>query len=131
MTVADVRYGAEVVAKTGRVYTFDSIECAASWIASSPRAGAARGIWVADYSTGSLIPADSALYVKGGSLRSPMGREITAFNGTIGKASLAARYAGEVLDWGDVVTYMRAQGIPDAPSGARSQSPATTPSGHP
>ena len=133
MTVSDVRYGAEVVARTGRVYTFDSIECAASWVASSALASGAKGVWVADYSTGTLVAADSALYLKGGSLHSPMGREITAFAPAIGRSTLTERYGGDVLSWPDVVTYVRAQGLPGAgaPSAPRPQSPATTPGRQP
>ena len=131
MTISDVRYGAEVIARTGRVYTFDSIECAASWVASSPRAKDANGVWVADYSTGSLIRADSALFVKGGTLHSPMGRAITAFAAAVGRTPLAERYGGEVLTWGDVVTYVRAQGLPGAPTASRFSSPAATTNGHP
>lgn len=122
MTVSDVRFGAEAVSRTGRVYTFDSIECAASWLASAPQGGAPRGVWVADYSTGALIPADSALFVKDGSLRSPMGRALAAFDGSIGRAALVERYGGDVIGWTDVVAFMRAQGLPGA--AARQSAPA-------
>lgn len=132
MTVSDVRYGAEVVARTGRVYTFDSIECVASWIAASPPAARdARGIWVADYATGNLIPADSALYVKGGSLQSPMGRQLTAFAPAVGAAQLTSQYGGDVLRWPDVVTYMRAEGLPNGTAAHPPHSSAATPPGLP
>ncbi|MEP7344926.1 MAG: nitrous oxide reductase accessory protein NosL, partial [Gemmatimonadaceae bacterium] len=125
MTVSDVRFGAEVVARTGRVYTFDSIECVASWVGSSPLASDPKGIWVADYSTGALIPADSALYVRGGTVRSPMGREIAAFAAGVGKKQLAEGFGvgGEVLNWTDVLAYIRTQGLPGTP---RADSAATT-----
>jgi copper chaperone NosL len=131
MTVSDVRYGAEVVARTGRVYTFDSIECVASWVMSSPLASGAKGVWVADYSTGALVPADSALFVKGGNLHSPMGRDITAFGPGVTSAQLAERFGGVVLRWQDVATYIRAQGLPGASPDAQPQSPATTTPGRP
>ena len=131
MTVSDVRYGAEVVARTGRVYTFDSVECVASWVTSSPLAAGAQGIWVADYSTGTLVRADSAQYVKGGSLHSPMGRAITAFAPGVTPAQLAERCGGEVLSWQDVVTYISVQGIPGSSPAPRPESPATTPPGRP
>lgn len=118
MGVADVRYGAEVVARTGRVYTFDAVECAISWLSSSPQAEGARSIWVSDYSTGTLVDATSALFVKGGTLHSPMGRDITAFASTIDSTLLATTYGGEVLRWDDVVAYIRVQGIPEGPTSA-------------
>lgn len=114
MTVSDVRFGAEVVARTGRVHTFDSIECAAAWILSAPQASANRGIWVADYGSGSLIPADSALFVEGGTLRSPMGRGIVAFPASVGAETLAARYGGRILRWIEVTDAIRTRGIPGA-----------------
>ena len=131
MTVSDVRYGAEVVARTGRVYTFDSIECVASWVTSSPLAAGAKGIWVADYSTGTLVRADSARYVRGGSLHSPMGRAITAFAAGVTPVQLAERYGGDVLRWQDVVSYIGALGIPSSSPAPRPQSPATTAPGRP
>jgi copper chaperone NosL len=125
MTVSDVRYGAEVVAKTGKLHTFDSIECAASWFAATAL-DEVESIWVADYSTGKLIPADSALYLRGGRLHSPMGRELAAFDATIGSDTLMARYAGDVLRWADVVAYMRTQGLPGASRPTTTTEPGRT-----
>jgi copper chaperone NosL len=131
MIVSDIRFGAEVVARTGRVYTFDSIECVASWVGSSPLASDAKGIFVADYSTGTLIPADSALYVRGGTVRSPMGREIAAFAAGVGKRQLedGVGAGGEVLSWKEVLTYIHAQGLPGSRGAAPLTSPAPTPTG--
>lgn len=125
MGVADVRYGAEVVARTGRVYVFDAVECAASWVLTSPLAQDAKGIWVADFSTGNLVDARSALFVKGGSLHSPMGRSLTAFAPAVAPAALAKQYGGDVLHWDEVVAYMRAQGIPGGHPASRAPSAAT------
>lgn len=113
MTVADVRYGAEVVARTGRVYVFDSVECAASWLLSAEQANGARGVWVADFTTGNLVEARHAVFLKGGTLHSPMGRSITAFAPGLDSATLRAKYGGDVLHWDQVVAYIRAQGIPE------------------
>ncbi|MFN8571020.1 MAG: nitrous oxide reductase accessory protein NosL [Gemmatimonadaceae bacterium] len=125
MGVADVRYGAEVVAHTGRVYVFDAVECAASWMLTSPLAQQDKGVWVADFSTGNLVDARTALFVKGGTLHSPMGRSITAFAPSLAPAALATRYGGEVLRWDEVVAFIRAQGIPESHPTATSPSAAT------
>jgi nitrous oxide reductase accessory protein NosL len=76
------------------------------------------------------VNAKTALFVKGGSLHSPMGRFITAFAPAVDSSALAKRYGGDVLRWDEVVAYIREQGLPGTrPAGAFPS--AATPSGRP
>lgn len=79
MTVTDLRFGGEVVLTTGRRYAFDSIECLSSFLAAESDASRLGSVWVSDFEERQLVDASSALFVQGGSLRSPMGRELVAF----------------------------------------------------
>lgn len=99
MAITDARYGGEVVLSTGRHKTFDSIECLAGWLASSPDTAKVRATYVSDYEHQQLIDASTAVYVRGGSVRSPMGRELAAFAPGSGTDKLRSTYGGEVLDW--------------------------------
>ncbi|HEU5219058.1 MAG TPA: hypothetical protein VFU23_10390 [Gemmatimonadales bacterium] len=61
MTVSDPRFGAELVTTRGRVYTFDSIECLASYYLGN-RDGVAS-MWVsAGAGSTALQPAERARY---------------------------------------------------------------------
>jgi copper chaperone NosL len=100
MTITDPRFGAEARTETGRVQTFDSIECLAAY-ADAAETSRLRGTWVTDYNRpGTLVPADSATFwqVDGGV--SPMGRGLLATAG--GRRPAGVADAGAPLDWAAV-----------------------------
>ena len=106
MSVSDTRFGGEIQTEAGRLQTFDAIECLASFYIDASTRGDVRGVWVADYASSRLIPADSAVFLRGSRLRSPMGRSLVAFAHSADIAALVAEHSGNVLRWGDVVTLM-------------------------
>lgn len=99
MTITDARFGGEVVLSTGKRYAFDSIECLATFLATEPDPSHVTRVWVADFVQRRLVDASSAVFVRGGSLRSPMGRELAAFGAGVDTAALRARYGGNLLQW--------------------------------
>ena len=111
MTVSDTRFGGEVVTAKGRVHTFDSVECLASYVNALPDSTAAAGVWVADYESSAMIPAARAHFVRGGSLHSPMGRDLAAFAERHDPAALTARYGGEVVTWAQIRAEVAANGV--------------------
>lgn len=91
MTVSDPRFAAELVTVKGRIYTFDSIECLASYYLANQ--STARSLWVTDATTpGILIPAESARYARGGA-EAPAGAMGLALRAT----------ADGSLSWSDVL----------------------------
>jgi copper chaperone NosL len=117
MTIDDVRYGAMVVTATGRVETFDAIECLASFVAALPPESPPRGIYVADFDAPShWVMARDARFLYRSQLRSPMGRELAAFDPTVSTAALRARHGGEIIAWTDVLALV--QRAPFTPEGA-------------
>jgi copper chaperone NosL len=103
MVIADLRFGAEVQMRTGKIHTFDSIECLASFYLAAADRGAIRAVWVVDFPTSRLVPADSALFVRHGSIRSPMGRAYASFAPSASPGELQQRFGGDVLRWGEVL----------------------------
>jgi copper chaperone NosL len=102
MTISDVRYGGEIVTAKGRVHTFDAVECLASYFKQLNGREPLRAIWVSDYSTGNLIPVDSAAFLWGGTIRSPMGHALIA----VGRDSLEAfrtRFRAQGVSWTEVL----------------------------
>ncbi len=116
MAISDTRYGGEIRTRTGRIVTFDAVECLASYIAAAGDSARFAGVWVADFQRGGMVAADSARYVSGGSLHSPMGRQLTSFAPTLSPAELTARYGGEVLTWEQVLALS-----PTPPHGASAE----------
>lgn len=119
MTVSDVRFGAELVSRTGRVHTFDAVECLASFYLDAEARDDVRGVFVSDFESGRLLPADSALFLRGGSLRSPMGRSLAAFAPDIGGAAIVRRYGGTVIRWADVLQEMKNEQLRPGADGPR------------
>jgi len=73
MLVSDARFGAEVVTRTGKTLTFDSIECMNQYVARLP-AGTVREVWVIDANhPGTLVRAADATERSDGVLHPPMG----------------------------------------------------------
>jgi copper chaperone NosL len=73
MLVSDARFGAQVVTRTGKTLTFDSIECMNKYVAHVP-AGSVREVWVVDANhPGTLVRAAAATERRDGILHPPMG----------------------------------------------------------
>lgn len=107
MTIDDVRFGALVLTARGKLQTFDSIECLASYLAALPTAEQPRGAWVANFEhPAQWLDAQRATYLQGSQVKSPMGRELAAFAGEADVSDLTKRYGGRVVAWPDVVTQV-------------------------
>ncbi len=102
MAISDTRYGGEVRTTTGRIVTFDAVECLAGYVAAAGDTARFDGIWVADFNGGGMVPATEARFLLGGSLHSPMGRQVTSFAPSLSPNELVAKYGGEVLSWEQV-----------------------------
>jgi nitrous oxidase accessory protein len=102
MTISDPRFGAELVTARGKVYTFDSAECLASYYLtqdSTARAGAS--VWVTDFQhPNTFIPATTARYVFGAKrIHSPMGRGLLALGPHANVTDVAREFQGEPMSW--------------------------------
>lgn len=103
MAITDTRFGGEITLRTGRHRTFDSIECLAAFVESGSDSALVTGLYVSDYETQALVEATTAVFLAGGAVRSPMGRELRAFARGSNPVALVAKYGGEVFDWPAVV----------------------------
>lgn len=120
MAISDTRYGGEVRTATGRVVTFDAVECLAGYLAAAGDTARFEGVWVADFDGGGMVPAADAHYLVGGSLHSPMGRQVTSFAARVSPQELVTKYGGEALTWAQV----RSRVAPPAPGAAAMDSMA-------
>jgi copper chaperone NosL len=110
MTVTDTRFGGELQSRTGRIHTFDAVECLASFYLDAARRDDIRAAWLTDFETGRFVPVDSAITLQDGSIRSPMGRSLVAFAPE--SADVATqRYGGRALTWPEVLEIFRVRGL--------------------
>lgn len=103
MSISDVRFGTQLITTTGKIHTFDSVECLVGFAASLPAGTSVSGIFVSDFrKAGTFVPAEEAVYVVDGRIESPMGRRVVAFAASADRDELAATYGGTVKDWSAV-----------------------------
>jgi copper chaperone NosL len=105
MQISDRRFGAELITKKGKVYTFDSIECLVELYRQASAAGDVRSVWVSDYRhPGMLIAAQTATFVHLGAGHSPMGRGLLAVASASDARLVPDAGAGTIKRWADLVT---------------------------
>jgi copper chaperone NosL len=127
MTVSDTRFGGEIQSRTGKIHTFDAVECLASFHLAASDRDDVRAAWVSDFEGGRLVPADSAVFLRDGRVNSPMGRSLVAF-GPEHRAGVEERYGGRVMSWSEVRELMRTQRLePGAPPRDTSRPHGTPP----
>ena len=106
MQINDARYAAELVTHTGKVYTFDSIECLVSYYRRLDAAGRAgvETMWVSDYAhPATLIAAPSASFLRVAGPGSPMGRGMLAVSRAADLGPLRGPAASAPMTWDDVL----------------------------
>lgn len=107
MQINDARYAAELVTHTGKVYTFDSIECLVSYYRRLDAAGRAgvETMWVSDYAhPATLVAAPSASFLRVAGPGSPMGRGMVATSRAADLEPLRGRAQSASMTWEDVLT---------------------------
>ncbi|MDQ8154078.1 MAG: nitrous oxide reductase accessory protein NosL [Gemmatimonadota bacterium] len=103
MTISDARFGGEAVLPTGRVMAFDAIECLISWARSTPAAD--RGaLFVIDVQhPGNFVPAETAGFLLGGTMRTPMGGSIIAFADAARAEEQRTMLGGQLRSWAQLL----------------------------
>jgi len=106
MTLADQRFGAEVITTRGRALPFDDAGCAAEHLATGATPAAeVSSVWVIDYThPDSLIAADGAVFVRSSTFHTPMGSGVVATADSAAATALAREVGGQVMRWADVLT---------------------------
>jgi copper chaperone NosL len=110
MKIVDARFGGEAITTNGRTLTFDSIECLAAWARTVP-AETVRGVYVIDLQhPGTFVPADSAGFLRGAIISSPMGGGIAAFASPAAAEQQRAMLGGTTIRWKELVAERSAPG---------------------
>ena len=79
MSIENVKYATELVTEKGRIYKFDDIKCMNGYVTSNADKVANAKTYVTDYPSEKLIEFEKATFIKGGSIKSPMGGNMQAY----------------------------------------------------
>ena len=109
MQITDNRYGSELVTDKGKVYKFDSIECMVEFAMLKNLIGNSnQTLLVTDFSQPeTFINTNSAFYVMNDNFRSPMGLNVSAFNGAESGQKFVDENGGQILKWVDVIELVK------------------------
>lgn len=104
MIIADQRFGAEVVSDKGKVFKFDDTHCLFLFLKSDqlPQEQVA-GIYVVDYGQKEkLVPAETAFWLQGNTIRGPMGGELAAFETAAARSSFNVQLKANPVSWAEI-----------------------------
>lgn len=101
MTIADPRFGAELVTSTGKIYKFDDIHCMQSFRKEmETMAREDAKIYFTDFcGSHELVEASSSILLKDSEIKCPMQGTLVAFNHADSLAKIQSTYKGEHTNW--------------------------------
>ncbi|MBR9832353.1 hypothetical protein GYB57_09410 [bacterium] len=97
MTIKDLKHNASIET-SDEVLHFDAIECLMNYLKEQPLLESSK-LSVADYSTGRLVAAQSAYYLKSKNIQSPMGANLSAFENESVSKEFKKKNGGEIYTW--------------------------------
>ena len=109
MTLADNRFGAELVTRKGKIYKFDDLNCMLNFYhGGGVDAAEFEHRLVINYEKpGSFLNADESFYVKSKEIRSPMASELASFESYDRAMVHRKQWEGIFLAWGEVTTQFK------------------------
>jgi copper chaperone NosL len=99
MSIADGKFAAEVITEKGRDYKFDDILCMINYTKENSNIKIG-GYYVNDFAQDNvLIPANTAFFLSGGTIQSPMNGGIIAFSKEADAKEMATKLNAEPITW--------------------------------
>lgn len=99
MTIMDKKFGAELINKNGKVLKFDSGECMVNYLKADAGFEATQ-VLVTNYAQPeTLIDAQSAVWLHGGEVNSPMGGKLAAFGTSVEAEKFNQEMNAQILNW--------------------------------
>lgn len=103
MKIADGKFGAELITTKGRIYKFDDMHCMINYHKEN-LATKIQSFYIHDFNQNNvLISAESAFYVKGGEINSPMRGNIIAVKTEKEAKNIALKYNASLISWSEII----------------------------
>ena len=102
MSIADKRFGAEIITKKGKVFKFDDMHCLLAFIkANTINNNDIKETYLINFDEPhNFIEAPKAFLLKSNELHSPMGGNIANFSDENKLKEAAQKFEGEEVSWG-------------------------------
>lgn len=102
MTITDLKFATEFITDKGKIYVFDDLSCMIHYLTKHSDIKA-KALFVPDYLlSNELLKLQTAFFVKGDRVRSPMGGNIAAFKTQDAAEMYAKEFHSEVMSWTDL-----------------------------
>ncbi|MDI9256258.1 nitrous oxide reductase accessory protein NosL [Flavobacterium sedimenticola] len=102
MTIANGKFGAELITQKGRYYKFDDLACMVQF-AKSNTVVPYQSFFVNDYlKDNTLISVESAFFIKSDKINSPMRGNMAAFSTAAQQGEYAKKLGAQTLTWSEV-----------------------------
>ena len=103
MTISNPKFAAELFTQKGRAYKFDDISCMVNYKIDNKDKASGASFFIADFlGDNHLISAETAVYITGENVKSPMGGNIAAFSNKESPTKYAADFMAEFTTWNDI-----------------------------
>lgn len=108
MMIMDQEFGTELVTTKGKIYTFDSIECLASfYIENTVPQNDVHSMWITPFNNpGNLVEVNKAVFLHSAGLPSPMGKNLSGYANRADAVAMQTRHGGDVLAWEDIFSLV-------------------------
>ncbi|WP_333878868.1 nitrous oxide reductase accessory protein NosL [Flavobacterium sp.] len=102
MTIANGKFGAELITQKGRYYKFDDLACMVQF-AKSNTVVPYQSFFVNDYlKDNTLISVEAAFFIKSDKLNSPMRGNMAAFSTAAQQGEYTKKLGAQTLTWSEV-----------------------------
>lgn len=99
MTISNGQFGAELITQKGRYYKFDDIACMIHFVKINTEVSY-QSFFVCDYLKDcKLLPVENCIYLKGGSIKSPMNGNVIAFSSKKEAAQYQPKFNAVLSTW--------------------------------
>ena len=103
MKIADGKFGAELITTKGRIYKFDDMHCMINYHKEN-QGTKIQSFYIHDFNQNNvLISAETAFYVKGGEINSPMRGNIIAVKTEKEAKNIALKYNASLISWSEII----------------------------
>lgn len=104
MSIADGKYAAEVITEKGRAYKFDDIMCLKNYCKENSNTKM-NAYFVNDFAQDNvLIPTNTAFFLSGGAINSPMRGGIIGFSKENDAKEFATKLSATPIKWEEILT---------------------------
>jgi len=104
MSIADGKFGAEVITQKGRFYKFDDIMCMANYCKENANIKI-EAFYVNDFAQdNNLIPAETAFFISGGAIQSPMHGGVIAFSKESEAKEFGTKLVAKPITWNAIIS---------------------------